>query len=239
MCVAAIAWRAHPHWRLVMIGNRDEFHARPTAPLSLWPDGRIIAGRDLQAGGTWLGIAPGRFALVTNYRAEGYPLPHLASRGALVSDWLRGNSPGDVSTMNPFNLWVADSDRLDFVTNYPEPQRKTLAPGVHGLSNGARADRWNKTARLEAALANWLKRGTEPAALLEALADDELDPAAFERESGPIPEFSSVFIRSPEYGTRCSTVIAVDAEGRGTIIERSFDAAGMETRTVRLGFEWG
>ena len=239
MCVAAIAWQAHPRWRLVVAGNRDEFHARPTAPLSRWPDGRIIAGRDLLAGGTWLGVSPGRFSLVTNYRVEGYPLPHLASRGALVSDWLRGNEPGDVGTMNPFNLWLAEGDRLDFVTNHPEPQRKTLAPGVHGLSNGARADRWTKTARLEAAVADWLEAEADSAALLAALSDDELDPAAFERENGPIPEFSSVFIRSPEYGTRCSTVIAVNADGQGVIIERSFDAEGVETGTVELGFDWG
>lgn len=238
MCVAALAWRAHPRWRLVMIGNRDEFHARPTAPLARWPDDRIIAGRDLQAGGTWLGVSPGRFALVTNYRVEGYPLPHLASRGALVTDWLRGNPPGDVAAMNPFNLWLAEGEALSFVTNHPEPVCLPLEPGIHGLSNGARADRWHKTARLETALADWLEGEADPAALLTALADNELDPAAFEREGGPMPEFSSVFIRSPNYGTRCSTVIAVDAENRGTIIERSFDPDGIETGTVRLEFDW-
>lgn len=72
MCVAAIAWAAHPRWRLVAIGNRDEFHARPAAPLARWDNG-IVAGRDLEAGGTWLGVSPGRFALVTNYRVDGYP----------------------------------------------------------------------------------------------------------------------------------------------------------------------
>ena len=93
MCVAAIAWRADPRWLLVAIGNRDEFHARPTAPLARWPDGRVIAGRDLEAGGTWLGVSQGRFGLVTNLRTPGYPKPELASRGALVTDWLRGQAP--------------------------------------------------------------------------------------------------------------------------------------------------
>jgi uncharacterized protein with NRDE domain len=238
MCVAAIAWRAHPRWRLVMIGNRDEFHARPTAPLSIWPDGRIIAGRDLQAGGTWLGVSPGRFALVTNYRVEGYPLPHLASRGALVSDWLRGNEPGDVSTMNPFNLWLAEWERLELLTNYPERVHLTLPPGIHGLSNGGADDQWFKTAQLEAALADWLDGDSDAAGLLEPLTDRTIDPDALDRPTGPIPEFSSVFITSPEYGTRCSTVIAIDTEGNGTIIERSFDAAGAETGTVSLAFDW-
>jgi uncharacterized protein with NRDE domain len=238
MCVAAIAWRAHPRWRLVVVGNRDEFRARPTAPLSVWPDGRIIAGRDLQAGGTWLGVAPGRFALVTNYRVEGYPLPHLASRGALVTDWLRGNEPGDVATMNPFNLWTADADELAVLTNYPEPSRKLLAPGIHGLSNGAHDRRWFKTAQLETALADWLESGHDPAQLLAPLAERDIDPAALDRTDGPIPEFSSVFIASPEYGTRCSTVIAIAADLKGTIIERSFDADAAATGTVSFDFDW-
>lgn len=239
MCVAAIAWRAHPRWRLVMIGNRDEFHARPTAPLSVWPDGRIIAGRDLQAGGTWLGVSPGRFSLVTNYRVEGYPLPHLASRGALVSDWLRGNAPGDVSTMNPFNLWTADTDELAVTANYPAAARTALATGIHGLSNGgADDDRWFKTGRLEMALAAWLERDGYPAELLELLADRTIDPDALDRATGPIPEFSSVFIANEGYGTRCSTVLAIDNDGQGTIIERSFDESGDETGIVSLGFDW-
>ena len=238
MCVAALAWRAHPRWKLVMAGNRDEFHARPAAPLADWSDG-LLAGRDLQAGGTWLGVKAERFALVTNYRVEGYPQAHLASRGALVTDWLRHGTLGDVAAMNPFNLWLAEGDSLNFVTNHPERVHLPLASGIHGLSNGGRDDRWHKTARLEAALTDWLERETDPAALLAALADNEPDPLAFERDDGPIPEFSSVFIRSPLYGTRCSTVIVVDAEGAGTIIERSFDAEGVETGTVVLGFAWG
>jgi uncharacterized protein with NRDE domain len=238
MCVAALAWRAHPRWRLVMIGNRDEFHARPTAPLARWPDGRIIAGRDLQAGGTWLGVAPGRFALVTNYRVEGYPLPHLASRGALVTDWLRGNEPGDVSLMNPFNLWLAELERLELVTNHPEPSRKAMPPGIHGLSNGNAYDVWFKTARLKGALADWQEADADAEALLEPLADRTIDPDALDWPTGPIPEFSSVFIASETYGTRCSTVIAIDTEGQGTIIERSFDPEGAEAGTVRLEFDW-
>ena len=95
MCVAAIAWLAHPRWQMVAIGNRDEFHGRPTAPLAAWGNG-IAAGRDLEAGGTWLGVSTGRFGLVTNLRAPGYPRPGMASRGALVTDWLRGQAPNRI-----------------------------------------------------------------------------------------------------------------------------------------------
>jgi uncharacterized protein with NRDE domain len=232
MCVAAIAWAADPRWRLVAIGNRDEFHERPTAPLAEWADGRIMAGRDLQAGGTWLGVAQGRFGLVTNLRVPGYPRPELASRGALVTDWLRGTAPAAIETMNPFNLWLADRKRLQFVSNHPVPEQMELEPGIHGLSNGARGDRWFKTARLEAALAEWFATDAAPEALFGALADRTPQSA------DPEDTFSSVFIRNPTYGTRCSTVVLVDAQGHGRITERRFDASGEQTGETALQFSW-
>ena len=232
MCVAAIAWAADPRWRLIAIGNRDEFHERPTAPLAQWADRRIIAGRDLQAGGTWLGVSEGRFGLVTNLRVPGYPKAELASRGALVTDWLRGNAPTAIGTMNPFNLWLADHERLRFVTNQPEPLELELEPGIHGLSNGAHGDRWFKTARLETALADWLGGRNPPEALFAALSDDTPESA------DPEDAFSSVFIRNPVYGTRCSTVVTVDGDGHGRIIEQRFAASGERTGETALEFNW-
>lgn len=232
MCVAAIAWKAHPRWQLVAIGNRDEYHTRPTAPLGPWADGRILAGKDLQAGGTWLGVSTGRFGLVTNLRVPGYPRPELASRGALVTDWLRGNGPTAIETMNPFNLWIADTGRLEFVTNHPQPHRLELEPGIHGLSNGPRGDRWFKTARLETALAQWLAQDQSADALFAPLADPTPETA------DPEDAFSSVFINHETYGTRCSTVVLVDREGNGTISERRFDANGAVTGETALDFVW-
>ena len=232
MCVAALAWMAHPRWRLVAIGNRDEFHARPTAPLARW-DNDVLAGRDLQAGGTWLGVhAAGRFALVTNRRSEGGPQPGMASRGALVSDWLVGVSPDPATAMNPFNLWLADARKLSFVTNHPEWTEHAVPAGIHGLSNGARGDRWFKTARLEFALGAWLGQEQAVEGLFAALAD--------RTPQSPDPEdaYSSVFIANPDYGTRCSSVILVDTAGRGRIIERSFDASARQIGEVALEFEW-
>ncbi len=232
MCVAAAAFRAHPRWRLVVIANRDEFHERPTAPLARWGDG-IIAGRDLQAGGTWLGVSDnGRAALVTNLRAEGYPQAHLASRGALVTDWLGGHAPTAPETMNPFNLFCADAREVWHYANHPAPLRRALAPGIHGLSNGAHDAPWAKTRALEAALAGWLAADDgDPAALFAALRDEAELPGA-----GPEARFSSVFIRHPDYGTRCSTVLTIAADGRGRIIERRFDAAGRDTGETDLTF---
>jgi uncharacterized protein with NRDE domain len=231
MCVAAIAWRAHPRWLLVAAGNRDEFHGRPTDALAEWDNG-ILAGRDLEAGGTWLGVAEGRFALVTNRRAEGYPRPGMASRGALVTDYLEGAEPGDGERMNPFNLVTAGPDGAHLLTNFPGHERRVLTAGIHTLSNGGLDELWFKEVRLATALEHWLAAEAEPEALLEALRDPLPDP-----DQGDAP-YSSVFIVNPDYGTRCSTVVAVDREGHGVIVERSFDSAGTETGAVRLEFAW-
>lgn len=232
MCVAAIAWNAHPRWRLVAIGNRDEFHERPTAPLSAWDDAPVIAGRDLKAGGTWLGVGTGRFGLVTNLRVPGHPRADLASRGALVSDWVAGRDPAGTEQMNPFNLWLADRDTLRFLTNYPAAQDAVLEPGIHGLSNGARGDRWFKIERLEAALEDWLVDANDPDRLFAALADP------VPQSADPEDAYSSVFIRNPVYGTRCSTIVTVDARGCGTIAERRFNAGGSAAGDTRLTFDW-
>ena len=232
MCVAAVAWRADPHWQLVLIGNRDEYHARAAAPLERWPESPVIAGRDLQAGGTWMGVGPCGFGLVTNLRVPGYPRPNMTSRGRLIIDWLEGKAASGIETMNPFNLWLGNAERLRFLSNYPEPHELELEPGIHGLSNGARGDRWFKTARLEQALALWLAEDRSSEDLLAALADPT-------PESGdPEDAFSSVFIRNPAYGTRCSTVVLVDQSGQGQIRERRFDPDGNCTGETRLDFEW-
>jgi uncharacterized protein with NRDE domain len=242
MCVAAAAFRAHPRWRLIVIANRDEFHERPTAPLAQWGNG-VIAGRDLQAGGTWLGVAGnGRVALVTNLRAEGYPQAHLATRGALVTDWLAGQEPAAPEAMNPFNLFYADAANAWHLANHPQPLRRTLEPGIHGLSNGAHDAPWAKTRALEAALAGWLAAGwiekgwlaagaANTAPLFAALRDETELPGA-----GPEPRFSPVFIRHPLYGTRCSTVLMIDSTGHGRICERRFDAGGRATGETEIIF---
>ncbi|MBB4856877.1 uncharacterized protein with NRDE domain [Novosphingobium chloroacetimidivorans] len=239
MCVAAVAWNAHPRWRLVVAGNRDEFHARPAAPLARWGDG-IIAGKDLTGGGTWLGVhEAGRFALVTNFRQPEGPQPNRPSRGQMVVDLLQGRTPEQLAQMNTFNVIHSDGDQAGFLTNYPEVRFVPLAPGIHGLSNGGFHDRWPKTLQLEAALADWLQADIgdcEP--LLDALRAETPDPALARASEGPEPRFAPVFIRDETYGTRCSTVIAVDVAGAGTIVERRFDAQGQASGETRLEFRW-
>ncbi len=238
MCVAALAWDAHPDWLLIAAANRDEYHERPAAPLARWEDG-ILAGCDLRAGGTWLGVSDaGRLALVTNFRVQGYPKPELASRGALVTGWLRDGTLERGRTMNPFNLLVADKASARVVSNWPEQTDHTLSPGVHSLSNGAFTRPWPKARRLCDDLSGWL---AHDAGGLETLFTALRNEAPFPEEDsgeGPEPAYSGVFIRDPNYGTRCSTVVAVDRGGHGTISERRFSAEGETLGETTLDFAW-
>lgn len=232
MCVVAIAWVAHPKWQLIVAGNRDEYHARASAPLVRWEDSPdIIAGRDLVSGGTWMGVSEaGRFAVVTNIRNPEGPDPAKVSRGALVSDWLaHGIVPDRLNSFNPFNLLIADTFNLEYLANRPADVRKTLSPGIHGLSNAIANEHWPRKERLNAMMADWLEGTAEqPEQLLVSLADESL----------PVRDAHPIFIRSPVYGTRCSTVIAVDNDGRGYIIERSFDTDGAVIGDSNLRFTW-
>lgn len=237
MCVAVVAWQAHPDWLLVAAANRDEYHERPTAPLARWDNG-TIAGRDLRAGGTWLGVTEsGRLALVTNFRAEGYPKAGLASRGALVTDWLQGGANSQGEAMNPFNLLLIDSATARIVSNWPRHAEHALPPGVHGLSNGAFERPWPKARRLCADLAEWLADDARDLnALLTALRNEAPFSERDREDDGPESAYSGVFIRNPVYGTRCSTVVAIRRDGRGTIIERRFDEQAESIGETQLHF---
>ncbi|MEW9856271.1 NRDE family protein [Novosphingobium sp. M1R2S20] len=241
MCVAAAAWNAHPDWRLVVAGNRDEYHARPAAALERWADvPGLIAGRDLSGGGTWLGIHDaGRFALVTNFRQPEGPKPGRPSRGGLVTDLLEGRTPQHLAEMNPFNVIHCDGPDAWFLTNFPSVHQEPLASGIHGLSNGGFHDRWPKTLQLESALRSWLVQETSDLTpLLDALRVETPPPSTATASGGPEPRFAPVFISDALYGTRCSTVVAVKRDGSGTIAERRFDEEGIATGETRLDFRW-
>ncbi|MEO1168555.1 MAG: NRDE family protein [Pseudomonadota bacterium] len=242
MCVLAFAWQAHPHWRLVLIGNRDELHARPAAPLARWSDPpHIVAGRDLEAGGTWLGVSDeGRLAVVTNVANPDGPQPGMASRGALIADTLAKNGryadarKNDLDDFNPFNAIAVSGTTAHLLTNRPEPLRQRLDEGLYGLSNSRFDENWPKVDRIKAMLGNWLASNSgEAGALLDALRADDAPQVEPRRAQA-----SPIFIRNPVYGTRCSTVVTVDASGNGLIAERRYDEAGAATGDTRVEFCW-
>lgn len=235
MCLILFAYRLHPRYRLLLAANRDEFYARPALPLAFWPDQpQVLAGRDEQGGGTWLGVSPaGRFAALTNYRDPTAIKPGAPSRGGLVEAWLAGQaSPADyldrlqvrAEDYNGFNLLLGTSDELWYYgSRAGVPQR--LPPGLYGLSNHLLDTPWPKVERGKQALAALLD-SPEPALsdLFTLLADrtqppDEQLPdtgvgLALERLLAPL------FIESPQYGTRCSTALLWAQDGRLTVAER-------------------
>lgn len=233
MCVVALAHLAHPRWKLVVAGNRDELHARPSAPLARWNDApEIIAGRDLVSGGGWIGVSDaGRFAVVTNV-AGNPPDPAKRSRGALVADYLRnGVRPVDPSTFNPFNLFTIGHGAGMLHSNRPQSMARALTPGIHSLSNGEADAPWARRDALESAFAGWLERDNPDVEGLFAMLADE-SPT---HDPGHPP----VFIRAPIYGTRACTVVTVDMDGTGEIIERGFGADGIPLGEARAAFRWG
>lgn len=236
---------------MVVAGNRDELHARPALPLARWDrPNHLLGGRDLQSGGTWLGVSDrARFAVVTNLRGYGAPEPDRTSRGVLVTDLLAGEGrysdihDAKLSDFNPFNLIVADRDEAHFLSNRPEDVRSLLAPGIYGLSNGALDEPWPKTMRLKEILLEWIVgSASAPETLLDGLREERL-PGVGVRSAVPSdvpqePTLSPIFIRNPVYGTRCGTVVAVDDRGRGIIVERRYTAAGDAAGEVALPFSW-
>lgn len=251
MCVLAFAWNAHPRWRLLLIGNRDELHARPSAPLARWADeSRLIAGRDLEAGGTWMGVRePARAAVVTNVRDPGNPHEGM-SRGLLVTDFLRATEgaarhadwlAAGADRYRPFNLLLFDAGDACFVSNAPTVRQCTIETGVHGLSNGDLDAPWPKVGRAVAALRAWLAADTgDFAALLDAFADDAVAPDDALPETGVgidlERQLSPVFVRGARYGTRATTAIALDHGGSGCIIERRFGPGGVPQGETTLRF---
>jgi uncharacterized protein with NRDE domain len=218
---------------LVVAANRDEFHNRPAAPAAAWDDApEVFGGRDLEAGGTWLGMARGRrFAAVTNVREPGIA-PGKRSRGDLTREFLTGGESAhayagriDGAAFSGFNLLLADRDTLCYASNrIPEP--RLLTPGIYGLSNHLLDSPWPKLVSARERFAAALARLPDRAAFFDILADDEIVPDEELPATGVPLEWerrlSAIFVRSPEYGTRASTVLTVSASGEAVLEERRF-----------------
>jgi uncharacterized protein with NRDE domain len=264
MCLAVLALGVSERFPLVVAANRDEYHDRLTGAMEWWtPAGSaspILAGRDLQAGGTWMGLdACGRLAFLTNVRDPRSHDPGAVSRGGIVPAWLAGRTAGDVldeaidSGVNGFNLVALDMAAAEafHVTNRPARLQR-LPTGIAGLSNAGFDAPWPKVlalkARAQDALATCTDADRLMDELLHALLDDARAPDALLPSTGVSLEWerqlSSIFIRSDDrrYGTRSSTVVVLErASGRNTarIVERSYDRQGgiSGVQRFRLG-DW-
>ena len=254
MCLIALDHRPGSACPLRLGANRDEFHARPAAPLGVWPDApEIVGGRDLEAGGSWLAVhRRGRVAAITNVRDPRLTLPPgAASRGALVHEaltcddlasWLRGLAGGRAERYPGFNLLAGDGERLWHLHRGRDGVRlRQVPPGLHGLSNASLDTPWPKLIAARQGLAASRHPGCWPEAALAVLSDPP--PAA----DAQLPEtgvglaaerrLSPAFIVGQDYGTRATTWLSWSAAGDIEINERRFGPQGVRLGETRLRLE--
>ena len=254
MCLILLSYNNHPVFRLVIAANRDEFYNRPTAPLEVWEnEPRVVAGRDLKGGGTWMGVSPdGRLAAITNYRDPRAIKPQAPTRGTLVTDFLTGRLSarryleklsGSAGDYNGFNLMVYDGVDFCFFSNR-EGAVRPVSNGIHGLSNHLLDTPWPKIKRgltlFEAATA---MDTISPEAIFTVLGDHKLPPDGELPETGVGIEWerrlSPLFIESDIYGTRSSSLVTIDRSGKLEFHERTYNRENnraLPPQTRRVGF---
>jgi uncharacterized protein with NRDE domain len=252
MCLILLAYRFHPTYPLILAANRDEFPDRPTAAASFWDtEPPILGGRDLQSGGTWLGITrTGRIAALANFRESRAPMKDSPSRGGLVTHYLQGQSPPgehletlrrNAAAYNGFGMVFGDRESLCFFSNRGEAPPH-IRPGIHGLSNHLLDTPWPKVEQGRKALADLLKADAEQSAEeLFALLTDSRKPAddllpdtgvGIERER----YLSPLFIEGPGYCTRSSTVVLMGSDSRVFFAERTYNGNTHQYTEVRFSF---
>ena len=250
MCLILVAWRVHPMFPLVVAANRDEFFARPTRPAGFWPQfPHLVAGQDQQGGGTWMGSTrDGRFAALTNFRDPAAYRDDAPSRGHLVRDFLTGTtSPetyldrlvGLASAYNGFNLLVGDGQTLAWFSNVAG-QPKSLPPGIYGVSNHLLDTPWPKVEAGKSAVSRALAALPDDGRLFELLRDDAIHPDENLPRTGVSLDWerllSAAFVRSPDYGTRTSTVLRVGADGIAVFDEQTWLPGARPGGRVRLRY---
>jgi uncharacterized protein with NRDE domain len=256
MCLILFAIQHHPFYDLILLANRDEFYNRPSAPACFWKDfPTLLAGRDLQAGGTWLGITKqGKIAAITNYRDPSLYKINAPSRGLLVSDFLQNAKDTKeylssinqrVSDYNGFNLILGQRNRLFWHSNRSS-QIRSLSSGIYGISNHLLDSPWPKVIRGKAMLRNIISKGKE-------LSQEEVFEQVFQYlrdnhvpDDRDLPDtgiglerermLSSIFITSPGYGTRSSTILLIDKDNQVTLIERTYSPEAHDPSTVQYTF---
>lgn len=240
MCLIVVAWKARADRPLIVAANRDEWRDRPAEPAHWWNDRpEILAGRDLKAGGTWMGVTrSGRFAAVTNFRDPSDKRSTARSRGELVTDFLRSGGLAEsflaklaprAREYNGFNLIAGDGEGLWYFSSR-EGRPRAIAPGVHGLSNHVLDEPWPKVVRGRLAMDAALADDDPGPRLFAMLADGQGAPDEALPDTGVgigwERRLAAPLITGADYGTRASTVLWIDADGRGRFEERAVGAGG-------------
>ena len=246
MCLIFISIKHNPAYKLIVAGNRDEFYNRPTAAAGYWEDAPgVLAGRDLEAGGTWMGVTrTGKISMLTNYRDPQHIDPRAPSRGQLVSDFLKGTDSAEQylkalethgKQFNGFNLLVGNSHELWYYSNYKHGIEK-LTPGFYGISNRLLESPWPKVLKGKQKLKPLFEDPSlDHGGILEALYDDEKAPYDQLPETGLSQTrehaLSSMFIKTENYGSRCSTVVSIDMNDTLVFSERVYNTSDFSSTT--------
>ncbi len=252
MCLIIVSYKVHPDYPLVVAANRDEMYKRPTREAQFWSDKpSILAGQDLEKGGTWLGLdTSGRFAAVTNYRDGSKSETGITSRGLLVSLYLQNHDSPEryleqtitkISDFGGFNLLLGDVSALYFL-NSRDRRYRQLQAGIFGISNGCFDEPWPKVESGKQGLSMLMAtdKVDDHEAILDLLADSRQPDDQSLPDTGIGLQWerilAPVFIRAEEYGTRASTVLSIDKENKVRFSERSYDSAGNKGNTRHFEF---
>lgn len=249
MCLILFSYLQNKEYKLILAANRDEFYERPTAPAAAWHgDNGIIGGKDLRAGGTWMGLhGSGRYGMVTNYRDPAQEQPRSSSRGHLVTNYLKNTETpsrylsqldSEKGDYNGYNILLGDADTLWYYSNR-SGEAVQVEPGLYGLSNHLLDTPWPKVVRGKALL-NSVINGAAPdiEGIFQLLLDNRIAPDDELPQTGVPLEWertlSSMFIRSDGYGTRCSSILLIRTDGRMEFYERTYPPNGEEPSTVHF-----
>lgn len=251
MCLIIFAWNVHPEYPLVLTANRDEFYARPTAPATFWEnEPNILAGKDLQAGGTWMGVTKsGRFAAVTNYRDPANIRESAKSRGNIPTSFLASRQhPEDylkelkeeATEYNGFNALLLQGEDLYHFSNY-EGKINRLKPGIYGLSNALLDTPWPKVVATKAAFQSQLSKNFELDDLIRLMQNEETYSEELLPKTGIPLEWekavSASCIRTEKYGTCCTTAITLSKSGVINFMEKSYPVGNRKEQTTHLHFQ--
>lgn len=251
MCLIGFSWKNHPRYALILVGNRDEFYDRKTASAHFWEDApHILAGKDLEGGGTWLGInKQGQFTALTNYRDLANIKQDAPTRGLLTLDYLQAEiAPTEYAYLlqphaekyNGFNILLGDLDHLTYFSNY-DPKVRELPSGLYGLSNHLLDTDWYKVRKLKTKLQKALEESEpEPEALLDLMHDLLIPPDEEVQQTGlslaQEKMLSPMFIKSPNYGTHSSSVLMIDYQHNVRFFERVYESPHREAEEQSFSF---
>ena len=254
MCLLTFAWKTHPQYKLIFASNRDEFYQRNTAPAQYWDNApNVLAGKDLEAGGTWMGINKnGRFTALTNYRDLENIKSQAPSRGQLTLDYLQGSEApqayledifSNIDAYNGFNLLAGTPEDIYYLSNYEHKIRK-LEPGIYGLSNALLDSDWFKVNRLKTKFTEVIQQADfSTQTLLDTLYDTTKPNDDQVQQTGlPMDRermLSSMFIESPNYGTCSSAIVLMDYNHQVSFVERVYNTGNGAVKEQNFSFKVG